>query len=286
MVLQNTIIRSNLTILLLHITFFFSTLSYTILTIYIYIYIQLANSLPNRSSFFIQILLINTFIGLSSELLRISVVGIAFVRSFVGPRLTEEERRTTWMGLRPFADPLKFQHAEVLSGIVLYFIVFFVYATLAPITSIFLFLCFMFMGAAYRHQFIFIYPSLPDSGGKLWVQFMQLVPVCLLIAEVTILGFLTLKLAPVAFAMMIPLWIVTVLFSIYMRQKHFMATNFLPGCDCVDMDRRNNIDGPMDTTRFISNQYLQPELRDKELHPSNASLQRQLQHGMIATPGV
>ena len=215
------------------------------------------------------------------ELLRVSPVAIAFARSVVGPKLTEEERRTTWMGLRPLADPLQFQHAEVLSGIVFYFIVFFVYATLAPITSIFVFICFVFMGAIYRHQFIFIYPTLPDSGGKLWVQFMQIVPVSLIIAEVTIVGFLALKTAPVASSLMVPLLIITILFNIYIRQKHYAVTNFLSGCACVDADRKNNIDGPMDM-RFISNQYKQPELRDKVLYPSNASLERQVKHGILS----
>jgi hypothetical protein len=96
--------------------------------------------------------LADTCITLSVELLRVSAVATAAVRYFVGPNLTEEERRTTWMGIRPFADPTRFQHAQILSGMVLYFIVFFVYATLAPITSIFIFICFLFMGAAYRHQ--------------------------------------------------------------------------------------------------------------------------------------
>lgn len=97
-------------------------------------------------------MLADTCITLSVELLRVSAVATAAVRYFVGPNLTEEERRTTWMGIRPFADPTRFQHAQILSGMVLYFIVFFVYATLAPITSIFIFICFLFMGAAYRHQ--------------------------------------------------------------------------------------------------------------------------------------
>ena len=297
---------------------------------------QLANSLPNRSTYFIQILLADTCITLSIELLRVSAVATAAVRSFVGPKLTEKERRTTWMGIRPFADPTRFRHAQILSGMVLYFIVFFVYATLAPITSIFIFICFLFMGAAYRHQvgplsisiglfsqtimnqtqynlwdcvllffccsllplttifdclftpvfihqFIFIYRTKPDSGGKLWVQFMRLVPVCILIAEVTIVGFLALKTAPIALALMIPLLIITILFTIYIHQKHFIATDYLPGCDCINVDRKNNIDGPMDM-RFLIDRYLQPELRDKVLYPTNASLQRQIKHGMIEYP--
>eukprot|EP00536_Pseudo-nitzschia_multiseries_P006000 jgi/Psemu1/239012/estExt_Genewise1.C_1230035 len=241
----------------------------------------LANSLPNRSAFFIQIMLVQTCVTLGPELLRVTPVAIAIARSLVGPKLTEDERRTTWMGLRPLADPLPFYHADILSGIVFYFIVFFVYATLAPITSIFVFLCFLFMGATYRHQFIFVYPTLPDSGGKLWIQFMQIVPVSLIIAEVTIVGFLALKNAPVAYSLMLPLLYVTVLFNVYIRQKHFAVANFLPGCVCVEADSRNNADGPMDM-RFLTNQYQQPELRDKEVYPSNASLERQLKHGILS----
>ena len=35
--------------------------------------------------------------------------------------------------------------------------------------------------------------------------------------------------------------------------------------------------------RFIKDQYIQPELRDKELYPTNASLERQLHFGMISS---
>lgn len=217
------------------------------------------------------------------ELLRVSQIGTAIVRSLVGPKLTEDERRTTWMGLRPLADPYEFRHAEILGGGVLYFVVFFVYAPLAPITSIFMCTCFLIMGAVYRNQFIFIYPTFPDSGGKIWVQFMQIVPTSLFIGEFTISGFLALKKAPVASTLMLPLIFITLLFNIYIREKHFKATEFLPGCECVEADRRNNMDGPMDL-RFISNHYLQPELRDKELWPSNASLEMQLKHGIIQPP--
>ena len=61
-----------------------------------------------------------------------------------------------------------------------------------------------------------------------------------------------------------------------------MVTNYLPGCDCVDVDCRNNYVGPMDM-RFLKGQYIQPELRDKELYPTNASLERQLHFGMISS---
>jgi len=229
-------------------------------------------------------LLADAFLGISSELLRVYWVLIAFARSLYGPKLTVAERRTTWMGLRPFADPYEFEHAEVLANSVLYFVVFFVYATLAPITSVVMLLCFLIMSIAYRHQFLFVYPTSPDSGGRLWIQFMKVVPTSVLIGEVTISALLAAKHAPVASVMMIPLIIITVLFQLYIRQKHFQATEFLPGCECVEADRKNNLDGPMDL-RFLSNHYLQPQLRDKVLYPTNATLEMQLKHRVIETPG-
>jgi hypothetical protein len=74
----------------------------------------LATSLPAQSTYFIQILLVDTSISLSLELLRVSAVGQAIVRSFLGPSLTEDERETTWMGIRPLADPSEFEHADLL----------------------------------------------------------------------------------------------------------------------------------------------------------------------------
>ena len=111
---------------------------------------------------------------------------------------------------------------------------------------------------------------------------MHLIPVCLLIAEITIFGFLLLKTARIASGLMIPLLIITLLWTVYIHQKHFTATNYLPGCDCVNTDRRNNINGPMDMG-FLTDQYIQPELRDKELYPTNASLERQVHFGTIPT---
>jgi hypothetical protein len=43
----------------------------------------------------------------------------------VGPNLTDREKNSTWMGLRPISEPLEFEHADVLAGTVLYFMVFF-----------------------------------------------------------------------------------------------------------------------------------------------------------------
>jgi hypothetical protein len=145
----------------------------------------LATSLPSESTYFIQIILVDSAITLSVELLRVSAVATHLIRNKVGPNLTEKERNTTWMGIRPLAVPEEFRHAQVMSNAVLYFMVFFVYSTIAPITSFFVGMCFFFMAAAYRHQFIYIYPTFPDSGGTLWANFFKLLPVRTLLVLVS-----------------------------------------------------------------------------------------------------
>ena len=119
----------------------------------------LANSLPNQSTYFIQILLVQTFLGVSFELLRVLPLIYAFIRSRVGPNLTEAERNRKWWWFNPLAEPLEFEYANVTSNAILYFMILFVYSTIAPITNWFMAFCFMMLNSAYRHQFVYAYPT-------------------------------------------------------------------------------------------------------------------------------
>ncbi len=240
----------------------------------------LAKTLPAQSTFYIQILLVDTFLSMGIELLRVSALVQAGIRSCIGPRLTEKEQQTTWMGIRPLSDPSEFEHANLLAGTVLYFTVYFVYATLAPITTIFMFICFALMATGYRHQFIYIYPTFPDSGGKLWVAFLRMVPVCMVIAQVTIVGMLALNKTAIASAMMIPLLIITILFTVYIHQKHFIFTEHLPAKFAVATDLRMNAEREMNFD-FIKDKYIQPELREREVFPTNLAGEREMEQGCV-----
>ena len=77
------------------------------------------------------------------EMLRVIPLILALVRRLVGPNLTQKERQTTFMGIRPLADPMEFEHADNLSNMVFNFIVMLVYAPIAPLTSFIQAFCFM-----------------------------------------------------------------------------------------------------------------------------------------------
>jgi hypothetical protein len=82
---------------------------------------------------------------------------------------------------------------------------------------------------------------------------------------------------------MFPLLIVTILFNIYIRQKHFEMTHHLPARDCLVMDLKNVSDGL--NYSEIRGQYIQPELRERTKMPENASVEREMAHGLhFATP--
>jgi hypothetical protein len=241
----------------------------------------LAQSLPRQSTFFIQILIVDTCISLGVELLRVVPLTMALLRRCFGPRLTKKERETTWMGLRPLNDPSEFSHAEVLASTVLYYTVFFVYATLAPITTWFMLLCFTFLSVGYRHQFVYIYPTFPDSGGKLWVAFFKLLPILMIIAQVTMVGVLALSKSAVASSLMLPLLICTILLTIYINQQHFAMTEYLPAKDALLADLRHNADGEINVD-FLKDKYVQPELRDREVWPENLNVEREIEHGCLS----
>lgn len=63
--------------------------------------------------------------------------------------------------------------------------VMFVYSILAPITNFIMAFCFLYMSSILRHQFIYVYPSVPDSGGEIWAKCINVIIYCMLIAELT-----------------------------------------------------------------------------------------------------
>lgn len=68
---------------------------------------------------------------------------------------------------------------------VLYFTVMMVYAVISPLVCFVMALCFYMLMAVFRHQFVYIYASTPDSGGRLWLKFTGVYITCILIGEIT-----------------------------------------------------------------------------------------------------
>lgn len=225
----------------------------------------LARSLPAQSTYFMQIILVDVFVGLSAELLRVIPLSMAAARRCIGPNLTAKERNSAFLFLQPLSDPWEFQGAEILGEAVLFFVVLFVYATIAPIMCFFQLFCWLLMGSCYRHQFFYNYGPNPDSGGRIWSSFIRVCLLCMLIAQLTLVGLLALKKCPIQSLMMLPLIIMTVLFNFYIGLKHFYVTDHLPTRLCLQLDRKNHHNGGLDFS-FVKQKYLQPALLEHDVH--------------------
>lgn len=153
---------------------------------------------------------------------------------------------------------------------------------MAPVTNWFLAFCFVIMISGYRYQLAFNYPPTPDSGGQLWIGFISIAQTGMLIGQITLVGYLALKRATVAFPLMVPLVIITVLFNSYIRQRHFAVTQHLPSRAALKRDLLNQERGAMDMG-FVSRAYVQPAMQFKEdVYPENYGVAREMESEQIA----
>ena len=170
-------------------------------------------------------------------------------------------------------DPPEFWHAEVSAQLMLFFVVFFVYSTIAPITCVFLFFCFLICESGYRYHFIHNHAPTPDSGGKLWQGFIQVLLASMIIGQCTLFGLLILKSTVWALPALAPLGVLTVLFIIYTIPKRNHVATHLPTLKCVTVDKKNKEDG-ITISQFAAHEYLQPALKAEPLWPENMVINR------------
>lgn len=196
-------------------------------------------------------------------MLRVVPLSTALARRIFGPRLTEKERKKTWKYLYSLEDPREFFHAETLSQIVLFFFMIFIYAPISPMTCVFLSLCFPLCEMGYRYNFIHNHKALPDSGGRLWKEFMNVLLASMIIGQLTLIGFLSLKNPIISVSTLAPMTAMTILHIIFVRPKKMHVSDYLPASKCTQLD-----DKYMDCdVSFLQGKYLQPALQHLELFP-------------------
>lgn len=203
----------------------------------------LARSLPGQSGYFMQLLIVSTCFGSLIELFRVVPLVQSVLRANLGQRLTQKERNRSVGILRPLSNIDKIYFSRVQSRYLLYFMVMFVYSMISPLVNWFCVFLFLFASCVYRYQFVFNYPNTPDSGGEVWLYFVRVILACIVIAQLTLVGFLALKGSAVGVSLMVPLVVVTVLFIIYLSSCYFKIGKYLPARTCLSQDMANADDG-------------------------------------------
>jgi hypothetical protein len=119
---------------------------------------------------------------------------------------------------------------------------------------------FVLMESGYRYNFYHNYPPSPDSGGKHWKGFFHIYLACVIVAQLTLVGFLILKSSLYATTLLVPLLIISVLFIFYLNTYELHASAHLPSSDCTEIDRRNRLKDHS----FCNGKYVQPCIREAQ----------------------
>jgi hypothetical protein len=235
----------------------------------------LAVSVPLQVKSFIAYVQVQNFLGCALELLRIPRVAMALLRERIGPNLTEKERNTPYMGILPMSEADEMEYPMLFAEMILYFMINLVYSCIAPIMSYILLICFGLLNVVFRHQLIYTYSRENDDGGKLWSSAIMLLITCMIISEFTLIGIVMLKKAFIPGVLLIPLIACTFLFTSYIKQQHFLVTQYVPSTLCSAVDKANK---DLDLS-FLKDKYLQPALAEKKEYADNLSSEETLDHG-------
>ncbi len=168
------------------------------------------------------------------------------------------------MGIKPLTEPDEMDFPVVFAETVLLLMILLVYSCIAPIMSYVMLMIFVVLLVTYMNQFIFIYSATNDQGAVFWSKMIKIILLCMLIAQVTLIGVMGIKESALSSTLLIPLFCATVLFALYLEQQHYKVTNYLPSTICRLTDDENR--GTLDYT-FLSGQYIQPALKAKPMQP-------------------
>ena len=114
----------------------------------------------------------------------------------------------------------------------------------------------------YRYSLIHNHKMTPDSGGRLWVGFINVILASMLVGQMTMIGFLSLKNPIFSIPTLAPMSVITILHIVFVRPKKMHVANFLPATTCDDVDQRNRDENVFE---MWEGAYLQPALRTREL---------------------
>lgn len=227
----------------------------------------LAGSLPGQGAFFMELLIITTCVGSMIELFRVVPLFQAFVRRFFcGSRLTVQEKRRAVGMFKPVCVVDKFYYSRSQARFLLYFMVMFVYSSITPLVNWMSLIFFLWLGSVYRYQFVFNYPSSPDSGGTIWLHFIRVLLAVMVIGQLALTGFLALQRAGAASATMIPLIVATVVFISYLEQRHWKLGEYLPSRVALNRDLEN-YEEECDYEVFLDS-YKNPTLMHPDVQPN------------------
>ncbi|GMF49125.1 unnamed protein product [Phytophthora fragariaefolia] len=225
---------------------------------------MLGRSMPQQSTFFISYVIVQTGLGLVLELLRVVPLALSALFVLLAPNHTRRERNSPWLGLRGIAQTDPFDPTNPLADCFLVLLITLTFAPIAPLVCCFTWIFFFVAETVYRRQVIYVYRPQYFALGAYWPRVFKFCIIALVVAQLTLIGILSLKKATVAPMFIILLIIIVLLFNYNVLTLYPPVAKYLPLTECVRLD---TVRGLRDPTApkffFLDNVYRQPAMNQR-----------------------
>lgn len=223
---------------------------------------EVSIAIPQQSSFFITFLIVQTFLNLTLEFLRITPIIKAAIYSVFAPKLTPRERESSWFGLSPLSSPGDFAATDGISQYYTVLIFTLVFCGVAPIMSYFSFIYLFLSEVVYRWGVLCVYDPSPNSDGTYFPSLYRFCIGALIFSQVIIATLLgTKKVAlPATFSLFLPF--LTALFHLFINARYPRTAMNLPLDECVLIDSRRARQHE-DLEKMLEDMYKQPAMAER-----------------------
>lgn len=219
-------------------------------------------AIPQQSSFFITFVIVQMFLNLTLEFLRITPIIKAAIYSVFAPKLTPRERESPWFGLSPLSNPGDFAATDGVSQYYTVLIFILVFCSVAPIMSYFSFIYLFLSEIVYRWGVLCVYNPSPNSDGAYFPSLYRFCIGALIFSQVIIATLLgTKKVAlPATFSLFLPF--LTALFHLFINARYPRTAMNLPldECTLIDSRRAHQHD---DLEKILDDVYRQPAMTER-----------------------
>ncbi|KAI9980331.1 hypothetical protein PInf_026411 [Phytophthora infestans] len=225
---------------------------------------MLGRSMPQQSTFFISYVIVQTGLGLVLELLRVVPLILSALYALLAPKHTRRERNSPWLGLRDIAQTNPFDPTNSLADSFLVLLVTLTFAPIAPLVCYFTWVFFFVAEIVYRRQVLCVYKPTCFALGAYWPRMFKFCIIALVVAQLTLIGILSLKKAATPSIFIVALIVIVLLFNYHVLTLYPPVAKYLPLTDCVRLDTARGLRDPTAPKFFfLDNVYRQPALNQR-----------------------
>jgi hypothetical protein len=223
---------------------------------------NISKAIPQQSSFFITFVMVQTFLNLTLEFLRVTPLIKAGIYSMLAPKLTPRERESPWFGLSPLSNPGDFAATDGISQYYTVLIFILVFCSVAPIMSYFSFLYLFLSEVVYRWGVLCVYDPSSNSDGAYFPSLYRFCIGALIFSQVIIATLLGTKevALPATFSLILPF--LTALFHLFINSRYPRTAMNLPLDECVLIDSRRSRQHE-DLEKILEDVYKQPAMTER-----------------------